>query len=285
MALESIGANLSTTLGTSLTPNASAHTKGAWVQLVASSSATAQGILVILSGISTSSASNYLVDIGIGAGGAETVAVANLPHAGPSTRLVSAYYMPLPIAAGTRVSARAQCAAASAGAVSVCAVLLEAASVDLQGCSHVTTYGANTGTTSGASLDPGGTLHTKGAWTQLAASTSRNIDWIVPMADNLNDTAQSVCEWFVDIGTGAAASEVVVVPNLQFQATALTDLKVPQAYPAIPVPRIASGTRLAARAQCNITTAGDRLLGLILVGADGTAGSVGSTEHAYPFIG
>lgn len=271
MAVETIGADTASSRGTTITPSATAHTKGSWTQLVASSTANARGILVVLSGISTSSTEDYLVDIGTGAAASETAVISNLPHAGPTARVLSAYYIPLPISNGTRISARCQCGATSGGGIAVMAYLLPLQTVDLQDVTNVTTYGAVTGTTRGTSIDPGGTANTKGTWTEISASTSRDIDWIIPMADNLGDTNQSVAEWLVDLGTGASSSEVAFLSNVQFQSTGVTDLKVPQSYPAIPIPRITSGTRLSARAQCNINTAGDRLLGVILVGCDGTS--------------
>lgn len=270
MAVETIGADTANSRGTSITPSASAHTKGSWTQLVASSGVAARGILVLISGGAASSVEDYLVDIGTGGAGSETVVVANLPEAGPTNRLLKPYFCPVAIPAGTRISARCQCGAASAGAIFVMAYVLPAPSVGLDDCTTLTTYGADPSTTRGLSIDPGGSANTKGSWVELSASTSDPIDWILPCIENLGDTVQSICEWLVDLGTGGAGSETVVVANLQFQSNSITNLKIP-AYPPIPVDRIAAGTRLAVRAQCNITTAGDRLLGFILVTAQGTA--------------
>jgi hypothetical protein len=285
MAVETIGAVTASTLGTSVTPSATAHTKGAWTPLVAASAADARAILVLISGDASSSVENYLVDIGTGGAGSETAVIQNLSHAGPTARLLTPYYLPLPLAAGTRVTARCQCGAAGAGGLRVVAYLLSAQAVDLQACTQVTTYGATPATTRGTLLDPGGTANTKGPWVPIVAASTRPIDWLIPMTDNRGDVTQVACEWFVDVGTGTPGAEAVVVANLQFQATATLDLKVPQCYPAIPIPRVSAGTRVAARAQCNITTAGSRLLGLLLIGADGTPSAGGGGERASTFLG
>lgn len=276
MAIETIGADLTNTRGTTVAPSATAHTKGSWVELVAASAADAQAILVVISSYASSSqTAGYLIDIGIGGSGSEAVAIANLTNAGPAARLATPFYIPLPIPAGTRVSARCQFGGTSGGAITVLAYLLPPQTVDLQRVTNVVTYGAVAGSTAGTSVDPGTTANTKGSWTQIAAATSRNIDWLVPLADNLGQTSRITCEWLVDLGVGGSGSEVAVVSNLEFQVHSTLELNVPRAYPAIPVPRIASGSRLAARAQCSINTTTARLLGVILIGCDGTPAAAG----------
>jgi hypothetical protein len=67
--------------GTDITPNATANTKGSWVELTASlDHDTTGGIIITLGSIesSTTSEGSYLVDIGIGGSGSEEVVLSNL---------------------------------------------------------------------------------------------------------------------------------------------------------------------------------------------------------------
>jgi hypothetical protein len=90
------------------------------------------------------------------------------------------------------------------------------------------------------------TIHTKGAWTELIASTSDDCTMVVIRLGTVNQTGVSTGV-LVDIGTGAAASESVVVANLNagFAANLSASFYLPLA--------IASGTRISARCQAEVS--------------------------------
>ena len=102
-----------------LTSGDPAHTKGAWVELVASTAADYHFVGITIDQTATSAQlSNALVDLAVGAVGAEVVVVPdlamggsqNLSYAGDVTQKA---FMPLAIPAGSRVAARIQSFAAA----------------------------------------------------------------------------------------------------------------------------------------------------------------------------
>lgn len=81
----------------------------------------------------------------------------------------------------------------------------------------------------------------KGSWVELFASLARKTNWLTIHFDN-NNTGQ---EYHIDIGTGAAASEVVLIPDLEYEVDLTGNNQIPINY-GMKV-NIAAGTRLAAR--------------------------------------
>lgn len=102
--------------GDAVDPGASANTKGAWTQLVASLSDDIKALCAVVghNGDTSRAASAGIgIDIGIGAGGSEEVVIPNL-YCNWSTTWdgpVDVGYQPVAcnIAAGTRLAARGQC--------------------------------------------------------------------------------------------------------------------------------------------------------------------------------
>lgn len=97
---------------------------------------------------------------------------------------------------------------------------------------------ADAAVTSGISVTTPGVINTKGAWTELLASTARDtrgvlIQWVVEDEDTI-----------LDIGIGAAASEVVIAENLFLTGHRFSN--VHNLYLPLSIPE---GTRVAARYQ------------------------------------
>ena len=112
---------------------------------------------------------------------------------------------------------------------------------------------------SGTLVDPGATANAKGAWTELAASTA--FRWGALHMLTRHDPAVTKTfgqQWVLDVGVGAAGSEVVVVPNLCVSgATYHITGGYPIWHGPIPVD-IPAGSRVAVRAQTSTATAGQR---------------------------
>ncbi len=72
--------------------------------------------------------------------------------------------------------------------------------------------GANTATSYGTAVAPSATAHTKGSWTQLAASIPGG-SWLFINAGNTTGIATGFT-WLLDLAIGAAGSEVVIVSDL-----------------------------------------------------------------------
>lgn len=100
----------------------------------------------------------------------------------------------------------------------------------------------------GLALTAGTTSHTKGAWTEVFASTPFDTFWLgVLMADLA--TGATLTSALVDIGIGPAGSETVVIPDLLAGAAAWGRFFGKAAL--LPV-YIRAGSRVSARAQAAI---------------------------------
>lgn len=255
------GADAAASRGTTITAASTANTKGSWTELTASSAFAAENLLVSISG--SANHTGYLVDIGVGAAGSETVLIPDL-LINTRSGCVAAYSFPIAIPAATRIAARVQSTTLSSTCFA--AVTLSAATWGLYvPYSRVVALGADATDSGGTGYDPGTTAHTKAGWTELTASTSAPIRGILPAITGQGNAALTTADWLMDVGVGAAASEQVLVPDLWFAADAITDTFVPPTFPLIPAD-IPAATRIAIRAQCSITTASDRLFDVVLYG-------------------
>jgi hypothetical protein len=175
------------------------------------------------------------------------------------------------IASSTRIAGRCQSNVVTSGIEAT--VLLFTSST--AGRAAPTTYGDSTGTSTGVSVDPGGSANTKGSYAQITSSTSSTFS-LVAIITNLNQViSPSFGEWSVDLSTGAGGSEVVVVPDMVLQTDNVTIIGTLPMIFTLPL-TVASGTRLAARAQSTITNATNRIV-LVEVIAQ-TAIPTGSTS-------
>lgn len=90
-------------------------------------------------------------------------------------------------------------------------------------------------------ISPSGSANTKGSWTELVSSTPHSADEInVRLSPNGVDSL-----W--DIGIGAAASEVVICPNLYAGGVTVVRPLFPYRFPI----KIPAGTRIAVRNQAS----------------------------------
>lgn len=268
MSVVSYGQDTSDSRGTTVVAGGSTHTKGSWVELAASTSIDAEWITVQLDGPEIDE--SYLFDIGVGAAASESVVIANIPLASNVVGLRSVT-LPLTIPSGSRVSARMQATAALQEAD--VSIHLSSESAYGTSASNIT-LGADTSASLGTVLDPGGTANTKGSWVELASSTSADIDYLLVMIGP-NDNAvigNANSNFLIDIATGAAASETVVIANIPYQHNSFEyHFNTTHAF-FLP---ISSGTRVAARAQSTETDATDRLLDIVVIGCNMTAPSGG----------
>lgn len=263
--VETIGENLATTQGTILTSGA-ANTKGAYGQMSASTPFDADGFYVQLGNATVSR--DFLLDIAVGAAASEQIIVSNMQvsaGSGDNANGNQRAYVPIPIKTGTRVSCRVQSTGASAVLV-IQLTLVTGTFFAARSLGAATTYGAATGDSGGVSVDPGAVANTKGSWAQISASLTRPIKALILCVGNQANAVQTSHQALVDLGIGAGGSEVVVADNLLFQASVTDDLLRP-GWIELAL-SIKSGTRLAARAQVDITDATDRLLDVVVVGFD-----------------
>jgi len=128
---------------------------------------------------------------------------------------------------------------------------------------------AITASSTGAIVTSGGGTHTKGAWTEVVASTSEETYWLqlvtLPILADEN--------FLIDIGVGAAASEVVKIANIP------VFLNTPVSSPVVisPMPlTIPSGSRVSIRVQS--TTANDSLQFMLFLSNNNEFGTSSENE-------
>ena len=251
---------------TAITPSTSANTKGSWVEFDASTPFPTKDLSVSMGRGQTSN--QWLLDVGIGAEGSEVVLIANLmQQQGPDGREATfVYHFPLWIPSGTRLSVRGQINEADSGGFNHTITLSSGGFPGPAGFSRSTTYGAATGDSGGTQVDPGGTANTKAAWAQLTGS-SNAVRWLIVAVGLQANTAPASAKWVIDIGVGAATSEVVLIPDLIGYVAVNAGVNITPAVWSFPV-SIPSGTRIAARAACDINDATDRLIDVIVYGVE-----------------
>ena len=253
-----LGANVGASTGVQLTTGSPAHTKGSWAEVTSSSPFTCSGfILTINFALAT-----YLVDVGIGAAGSEQVLVENIHYSG-QTLVPMSMYFPVRIPAGSRIAVRSQ-GSATGSVTSTTMYLINEGFQGPPGRNRVITYGAVTADSGGTSIDPGGTLHTKGSWVQITASTSAAHKGLAMVLGSQNNATMSGITFFYDIAVGASGSEQILVPNWRVTSS-VNETIAPRDTPFFPVD-IPAGSRLAVRASSNNTDATDRLLDVVLYG-------------------
>ena len=267
-SFETAGADTSVTDGAALLTAAASNTKSGWTQLIASTKFDAIGIVPIWTKCWSNLVGWYLADIAVGAAASEVVVLPNLISKGRQGGAGQAgAFIPLAIPRGSRLSARAQ--ALSAGTTRSYNFQMLLVSGDLLGgapLSKAYTYGAETADSTGVAIDAGGSANTKGAWTELTASSSAPTRWMmVQIQHSTNGGLAADTTYLLDIGIGAASSEVVLIPDLPVTIDSSGGGVVfSNPWYSLPVD-IPAGTRISARCQCSVTTAGDRAIDCAVV--------------------
>lgn len=239
--------------------------KGSWVEAIASTSVTGEWLMVwALRNVAGPANEDFLFDIGVGAAGSEVVVVPDFSAAvRGSAHMTSPLMLPLRIPRGSRVAVRGQNSGTVTRDFDMHVQVIGGGFKQAPGFTRCENFGADTTDTGGVSVDPGGTAHTKGAWSQLVASTPFNVHWATLCLGNQLNSARSLADWLVDIGVGGAGSEGVIVPNLPIASEASQQVR--PTFTTFPV-AIPAGSRVVVRAQCSIIDATDRIFDAIMLG-------------------
>ena len=240
---------------------ASTNTKGSWITVVDPVPYHTVGLIVNVRQ-SVAGSPSHLVDLGVSTTGGTSNMRVVVPDLLFSSRLghPSAQWIPITIPVGTRLNVRCQ-STSTTNIPQVAVTLIGGTFAGGPTYSNMLAYGVDTSDSGGTSIDPGGTTaHTKPAsYTTIAASTTSPAKWMLVAFTAHADSGLTDCSWLVDIATGAASSEVVLIPDILVGAQTASDVVTPQLLGPIPVD-VPVGTRLSARCQCSIITASDRLL-------------------------
>jgi len=260
-----LGADTADSEGTDITASVSTNVKGAWVSL----GTIPNGVVGFDVIAHKQDGTSFLIDIGIGA--AQNIVVPNLYIRRRLNAGSCHFHIPLPLPAGQTLYARCQSGSSSkiVGISVLCKIAGATCPVPL---GVATDYGTDTSDTGGVTVDPGGTAHAKGSWTQIVASTARDIRQLLLMfggaVENTNSpSTRTYASWLFDIGIGAAASEKIIIPNLGLVVASVSDCLNDAIFGPFDV-NIPAGTRIAARCQSSDIDATYRLLDLTILGFD-----------------
>lgn len=241
-----------------------ADTKGSWGNLGAATSFAYEGFTLYIN--SNNAAASFMLDIGISDGSNRFIIVPDLMFSAAKTLEEHnlQIFIPVHVPSGAQLSVRAAASTATNGC-NICLVGHSANPGGFPGYSRAVAM-FTPASSRGAAVDPGGTANTKGAWSQLVASTAVDVAAIFGVIGYNADVARAaVASSLVDIGIGAAASEFVILPD--FSLAWGTSYDGPTDVVINPVPcAIPSGTRIAARSACSLNTAGDRTVDVALYG-------------------
>jgi hypothetical protein len=204
---------------TAVVASSTAHAKGAWTQVVAATSTTWRGFLLLFGTRSTGATdTSSLLDVGIGDAGSEVVIVADLPvgYTAGGTALI-----PIEVPAGVRVALRRQDAVGSNNtAYGLYPIAGEPAGGGAPRCAAATTYGTTAATSQGTAVTAASN-NTFGSWVELAAATSSPIRRLLVGIQGNGDTDVAANSAFsIEIGVGAAGAEVAVARLGSFTGSA-----------------------------------------------------------------
>ena len=244
--------------------------KGAYVELIASTSSDAEYVTLMTGYGGAAQRDSFLVYIAIGGTGVESdiCAIAVPGYNGWATPNHAP--IPLSIPSGSRVSVAVDPRSAGAYSIGIALYL-----------SNATYLGeATANETSGVCIlqDPGGSTNSKSSpWDELIASTSENWDYIVVTVGQ-DGNAASTDKWqLLDIGIGASGFETVLIPDIQCGSN--TGENVVGVY-TFHVP-VSSGSRIVCRSQATVGgTDADRLIDVSIAGFTVTAPSGGTLALA-----
>lgn len=233
-----------------VTAGATSHTKGAWVEIIASTSTSSTVLIVDVNDIRTSSANTAtLLDLAVGASGSEVAFVQNIAVGGATERTNGYYQFPLPVAipAGSRISARTQ-AAIAADTATVQVTIASGGALDAPPAS-LDVLGTDTATSKG-------TQTTSGSWAEITASTPRPYRVLVAIP-SLGTAAALAARAPVQIAKGPAGSEVQIAA-ISAATSSIEGIETVSGGSAWAIEGVPAGTRLSCQrtAACDVTLIG-----------------------------
>lgn len=220
-----------------VTADSSAHTKGAWVEVIASTPQAVDRLDVSVYGIGVSSVdTSTLLDIGVGAASSEVAKVSNIAVGGASQSFANddgvAFSVPLYVPSGSRIAVRIQSLVTGGKTCSV-KMALGAGSNPAATSATATTIGTSTSTSRGVQ-----TSGSTGTYVEVIASTAAAYQAIV-VVPSVSSTAATANQRRLNVAVGAAGSEDVLgtvgyyttAAELVWSLAAIANL-IPVAVPA-----------------------------------------------------
>lgn len=207
----------------------------------------------------------FLYDVAMGTPGAEVNIIENLCLSPASNQYGHLVHVPFNVPQSQSLSCRTQSNGAGA-IISVSFVLGAHGFANFSPHGKTKSYGANTASSRATTIAPGGVANTKGAWAQVAASTTEDISAIeLIMNDETNSVGLAVQNFLMDIGVGPAGQEKIAIPDIHLvtgsPSSTLSPLTIGPLDLSIP-----AGSRIAVRAQTENTNQLSNLIGVVIVG-------------------
>jgi hypothetical protein len=219
-----------------VTANSSAHTKGAYAELIASTSGDATLLILRLSAATNATDTATLIDIATGASGSETIVAANIAVGANSGNVIG---IPLKIPSGTRLSARIQSVVTGGKTAVVLPVLYNVGDYALAPTS-VDAIGTDTATSKGVSYSGAA-----GTWVEAIASTTQAYRAVSFVPSSHDSNILSFIDTY-EIGVGSAGNEVTFgSTRVRYVNNETADLESPIVY--LFGRSIPAGSRLAVK--------------------------------------
>jgi len=95
-----------------------------------------------------------------------------------------------------------------------------------------------------------GTTNTKGAWVEIVSSCPSGVNEIIVTMQGADGASSTHLTWLLDVGIGAAGSEVVLIPDIHHHSYDTASGNAVYSRSQFPA-AIPAGTRIAIRAQCS----------------------------------
>jgi hypothetical protein len=231
--------------GVTVTANSSAHTKGSWAQLIASTSANASMLTIVVNNVATSGTNTAtLLDLATGASGSEVAFASNIAVGGASgggggLRAAAYLQIPLKVPSGTRISARIQSVVTGGKTAAVVAIAQDAGDYDTAPTS-VDVIGGDVATSQGISFSGA-----SGTWVEAVASTSQAYRAILPVV-SLHDATSAAITPTITVGTGASGSEVDF-GDIRYEFNLAEQASLREPYSNLFGRNIPAGSRLAVK--------------------------------------
>jgi hypothetical protein len=226
-----------------VTANSSAHTKGAWAEVIASTSANASYLVLVVRDIGASATDTAtLIDLATGASGSESAFASNIAVGGASGTASLGINIPTPfqIPSGTRISARIQSVVTGGKTASVFAYLFDAGDYAAAPTS-LDAIGTFTATSKGIEFSG-----SSGTWVEATASTAQAYRGVIFVPSIHSGSIFGNAEYTCTIGVGAAGSEVEIgSSNVGTTSSELVSSSYP--YTALFGRSIPAGSRLAVK--------------------------------------
>lgn len=261
---QTLGADTSLTLGVA-TVSGGTFTKGSWADVGGATSFAFEAITICV--IGSTANSEMMLDIGISDGSNRWVLVPDIRFAQEKLASEQGFqlYVPVHVPEGAQLSVRSL----GSDNTKTAYVTIIGHSAGLGGAPGFSRIVAlfTPSNALGVAIDPGAIANTKGSWTEMTSSCPATIGGMFGLLGYNGDTSRAgASRTLIDIGIGSGGSEFVLYPNAAFTWSTIGDgptncLRLPAFSCAVP-----SGTRIAARAQASLNTAGDRTFDLSLYG-------------------